>query len=145
MNRRTNEPFCQNQLLSGPVSKSLPRTILTDIVNVSLLKLDLVFILVLILLTAARTLVDREVALELAVRLEIARLVRCVPVDNVGAVVLEITEGEEDNVAGCDPDLAAQHKLTGTAAPAESKEGDVRGMFTRRKDAGNERRTFFRI
>jgi hypothetical protein len=49
--------------------------------------------------------VDGEIILELSVGLEVPRLVRGVSVDDVGAVVLELSEGEEDDVARGDPDL----------------------------------------
>jgi hypothetical protein len=52
-----------------------------------------------------RVLVDGEIILELSVGFEVTSLVRGVSVDDVGAVVLELSEGEEDDVAGGDPDL----------------------------------------
>jgi hypothetical protein len=58
--------------------------------------------------TAISTLGDLEVRLELAVGLERTRLVGRVAVDDVGLVVLEVTEREEDDVALGDPDLWSQ-------------------------------------
>jgi hypothetical protein len=56
-------------------------------------------------LTTLASLVDLEVGLELAVSLERTGLVGGVTVDDIGLVVLEVTEREEDNVTASDPDL----------------------------------------
>ena len=79
---------------------------LTNIINVSLLKLDASLIIARALVSALCLLVDRKVRLELSVRLQITRLVRRVLVDDVCSLVLELSEREEDDIARCDPDLA---------------------------------------
>jgi hypothetical protein len=48
---------------------------------------------------------NREVGFELAVGFQITSFVRCVSVDYVGYVVLEFTEGEENDIALDDPNL----------------------------------------
>ena len=53
---------------------------------------------------------DLDIGFELAIGLEITCFVGGVSVDDVGAVVLEISEGEEDNVSGNDPDLAERRE-----------------------------------
>lgn len=78
--------------------------ILTKVVDLGLLELDAA-LLVRGAGVAVGGLVDGEVGLELAVRLEVARLVGRVAVDHVGLVVLELAEREEDDVTGRDPDL----------------------------------------
>ena len=92
----------------------------TNVVNVSLLELDTTLVVVAALVSALCRLVDLEVRLELPVRLQITRLVGRVLVDDVCALVLELSEREEDDVAGYDPDLgsAPHQEEAGCHAPS---------------------------
>lgn len=77
---------------------------LTKVVNLGLLELNAA-LLVRGAGVVASSLVDGKVGLELAVSLEVARLVGRVAVDNVGLVVLELAERQKDDVTGSDPNL----------------------------------------
>ena len=81
---------------------------------------------------------DGKVGLELAVGLEVARLVRGVLVDHVGAVVLEIPEGEEDDVPRDYPHLQAREGSDGEGGN-EGWEGGTRLFPHLAADLGESR------
>jgi hypothetical protein len=78
--------------------------VLTNVINISLLELDTSFLIVGSSLVL-RSFVDLEVRLELAVRLQITRLVGGVFVDDIRSVVLEVSQRQENDITRNDPDL----------------------------------------
>lgn len=75
---------------------------LTDVINVSLLKFNTTF---LVLLPTSLLVLYKLEVLQLSVGLEVTSFVRSVSVDNISTVVLELSEREEDDVADNDPNL----------------------------------------
>ena len=77
----------------------------TNIVNLRLLKVHTTLLDIASLSTFLGILVDLEIALELSIRFQIPGLVRSVFVNHIGAVVLEVAQGDEDDVAYYNPYL----------------------------------------
>lgn len=75
---------------------------LTDVINVSLLEFNTTL---LVLLATSLLVLHKLEVLQLSIGLEVTSFVRSVSVDNISTVVLEISEGEEDDVADNNPNL----------------------------------------
>lgn len=75
---------------------------LTDVINVSLLEFNTTL---LVLLATSLLVLHKLEVLQLSIGFEVTSFVRSVSVDNISTVVLEISEGEEDDVADNNPNL----------------------------------------
>lgn len=91
--------------ISPATTRSFQAPPLTNIINVGLLELDSTLIIVAALIATLCLLVDRKVGFELSVRFQVTRLIRGVFMDDVCSLILELSEREEDDIAGGDPDL----------------------------------------